>query len=289
MTQYRLLFAVGFSLLLGGAPLVSQVVDPGLVARGLAIERAAPERGPLATTKQAGCVLHSIQCGQTVSSSLTTQDCKLDDNTYIDFYLFSGQSGQTVTIDLSSTAFDTFLFLLDPTPQVVATDDDSGSGTNSRIVYTLDQTSSEWSIGANAFFPGETGAYTLSLQCTGQTPPPPACPSGYFTDPAYPDFCFRVTIGNPGSTIQGVREPDCISEAVCVSGALPGRSEAFLRIIGPRPNGYLWPTIVRFTPSRLVVDMHQLSTATTKTYELDAVPPGTDELPGLQDRTGFLP
>jgi len=288
MTQSRFICTVCIILCVYATPLTSQAGDPGLVARGQAIDRAAPGRGPLVAAKQAGCVLHNIQCGQTINSNLTTQDCMLDDGTYIDFYLFSGQSGQTVTINLTSTAFDTFLFLLDPTPDVVASDDDSGSGTNSRIVYTLDQTSSEWSIGANAFFPGETGPYTLSLQCTGQ-PPPPACPSGYFTDPSYSDFCFRVTIGDPGSTRQGVREPDCLSETVCVSGALPGRSEAFLRIIGPRPNGYLWPTIVRFTPSRLVIDIRQLSSGMTQTYELDAVPPGTDDLPGLQDRTGFLP
>jgi hypothetical protein len=74
-----------------------------------------------------------------------------------------------------------------------------------------------------------------------------------------------------------------------VSGALPGRSEAFLRIIGPRPNGFLWPTIVRFTPSRLVVDMIQRSSGASNQYVLPAVPPGTDDLPGLQDRLGFLP
>ncbi|HUF79422.1 MAG TPA: hypothetical protein VMR44_10955, partial [Thermoanaerobaculia bacterium] len=70
---------------------------------------------------------------------------------------------------------------------------------------------------------------------------------------------------------------------------LPGRSEVFLRILGPRPNGFLWPTIVRFTPSRVVVDMHQLSSGDTNSYNLPAVPPGLDDLSGLQDRTGFLP
>jgi hypothetical protein len=74
-----------------------------------------------------------------------------------------------------------------------------------------------------------------------------------------------------------------------VSGAVPGRSEVFLRVIGPRPNGYLWPTIVRFTPSRVEVDVQQISTGITKTYVLPAIPPDSDVLPGLQDRTGFLP
>jgi hypothetical protein len=80
-----------------------------------------------------------------------------------------------------------------------------------------------------------------------------------------------------------------VEDTVCVSGALPGRSEAFLRILGPRPNGFLWPTIVRFTPSRVVVDMHQLSSDQTNRYTLEAVPTGVDDLSGLQDRTGFLP
>ena len=179
---------------------------------------------------------------------------------------------------------------------VVATDDDGGPGTNSRIVFTLDQTSTDWAIGANSFGPGQTGPYTLSLQCSGNPPPPPpppppgpSCPTGFFTDPSYPDFCFRVTIGNPGNTRAGVREANCQPETVCVSGAVPGRSEVFMRILGPRPNGFLWPTIVRFTPSRLVVDIRQLSSSQTNTYTLPAIPPGVDDLSGLQDRMGFLP
>ena len=70
---------------------------------------------------------------------------------------------------------------------------------------------------------------------------------------------------------------------------MAGRSEVFVRIIGPRPNGFLWPTIVRFTPSRVMVEIQQLSTGTTNTYELPAVSPDSDELSGFQDRTGFLP
>jgi hypothetical protein len=245
---------------------------------------------PLLLPRSHGCAVHEIACGQTISTNLNANACQLDDGSYIDFYTFFGQAGQTVTINMASAAFDTFLFLLDPADNIVATDDDGGGGTNSRIVHTLNQTSSDWAIGANAFDPLTTGPYTLSLQCSGQPPPPPpGCPAGFFSDPNYPDFCFRVRIGNPGSTIPGTREPNCIPETVCVSGALPGRSEAFLRIIGPRPNGYLWPTIVRFTPSRVVVDIHQRSSGETNTYILHAVPPGVDELSGLQDRTGFLP
>jgi len=113
---------------------------------------------------------------------------------------------------------------------------------------------------------------------------------GFLTTPAFPDFRFRVRItpqGNP--TIAGVKENDCVPETLCVSGAVAGRSEVFVRIIGPRPNGYLWPTLVRFTPSRVEVDIEQISTQIMKTYVLPAVAAESDELSGLQDRTGFLP
>ena len=129
-----------------------------------------------------------------------------------------------------------------------------------------------------------------SNQVTATTPQGGGGGGGDFlTTAAFPDFRFRVRIFNASTPIAGNKETDCIPETLCVSGAIPGRSEVFIRIIGPRPNGYLWPTIVRFTPSRVEVDVQQISTGITKTYVLPAVPPESDELSGLQDRTGFLP
>lgn len=283
MISHRLIGAV---VLVAATVAAAHAESEGLTvwSLGAAIERASPSKGDVLTPREHQCVLHEIACGQTISSNLTSHDCLLSDGTYVDFFLFFGQSGQGVTIDLRSSSFDPVLFLLDPTPEVVAFDDDSGTGNNARIVYTLDQTSPDWAIAVNTFFAFETGPYTLELQCSGgQTPPPE---DGFFSDPNYPDFRFRVTIDD---TRAGAREPSCLPETVCVSGALPGRSEAYIRILGPRPNGYLWPTIIRFTPARLVVEIRQLSSGQTKTYELPAVPAGVDELSGLQDRTGFLP
>lgn len=119
------------------------------------------------------------------------------------------------------------------------------------------------------------------------TPEPPW--DAWIDSPAYPDFRFQVRITAGGSVFEGREEADCQPETVCVSGALPGRSEAFLRIVGPRPNGYLWPTIVRFTPSRVEVWIEQTATGERRHYRLEAVAPGGEDLPGLQDRRGFLP
>jgi hypothetical protein len=109
------------------------------------------------------------------------------------------------------------------------------------------------------------------------------------TSPELPDFRFRVRIGRPGSDIFGTQEPACLPETICVSGALPGRAEVFLRVIGPRPNGFLWPTIVKFTTSTVEVWIEQVSTGKVQYYGLDGATPGSSELPGLFDRTGFRP
>lgn len=151
-----------------------------------------------------------------------------------------------------------------------------------KLVSVNRNTGAATMIGAIPVPAGLTGIAAGPAPATG-------CPSDFFTDPSYPDFCFRVRIGDPGSAIPGRREPDCQPDTVCVSGALPGRSEVFIRILGPRPNGFLWPTIVRFTPSRVAVDIHQRSRDETNQYVLPAVPPGVDDLSGLQDRMGFLP
>jgi ELWxxDGT repeat protein len=117
-------------------------------------------------------------------------------------------------------------------------------------------------------------------------PDPPY--DAWIDSPLYPDFRFQVRITpSVGTTFQGREEDDCQPDTVCVSGALPGRSEAFLRILGPRGNGFYWPTVTRFTPSQVEVWIERVPTDTRRYYRLEAVPPGTDDLPGLQDRRGF--
>ncbi|HUP43018.1 MAG TPA: hypothetical protein VM599_07390 [Thermoanaerobaculia bacterium] len=103
-----------------------------------------------------------------------------------------------------------------------------------------------------------------------------------------PGFRFRVTIETGSGAFPGVMEPHCLAETLCVSGALPGRVEAQLRVIGPRPNGFLWLQVVRFTPSRLVVEAEQLATGKVRHYVLESIGPA-DRPVSLEDRTAFLP
>ena len=142
------------------------------------------------------------------------------------------------------------------------------------------------------FFAAETAELGRELWAVAvddlPTPQPPF-DEWITSEEAPPGFRFQVRITAPGAAgIEGRREADCQPDTVCVSGQLPGRSEVYLRVLGPRPNGYWWPTITRFTPSQVEVWVQRLNvTEELRYYRLETVGPGEEDLPGRQDRTGF--
>ena len=84
------------------------------------------------------------------------------------YYSFTlGQAG-SVEIDLFSTAFDAFLGLREGTDvegRLVASDDDGGEGTNSRISRQL--SAGTYTIEATSYATGVTGAFTLTVSAAG--------------------------------------------------------------------------------------------------------------------------
>lgn len=119
-------------------------------------------------------------------------------------------------------------------------------------------------------------------------PPPPSGP--WLTSTGLPGFRVKLRITpQGGASLLGSVVPVCIPETLCVAGALPDRPEVFVRVVGPKPNGRLWPTLVKFTTSEVEVWVEQLSTGGVKYYRLEGAQPGFDELPGLFDRDGFVP
>jgi hypothetical protein len=119
--------------------------------------------------------------------------------------------------------------------------------------------------------------------------PPPTPPGDYLASSDLPGFRVWVRIGGADSTIPVRAEADCIPETLCVSGAIPGRSELFVRMVGPKPNGFLWPTLVKFTTAEVEVWIEQVATGELQYYRLTGASPGSSELPGLFDRMGFEP
>lgn len=112
----------------------------------------------------------SIAVGDTINGTLTTSDCQLDDDTYVDGYGLRVTTNTAVQIDMTAS-FDTYLFLLEllPTNQLIqrAINDDIAEGnTNSRINFTL-LADAQYYILANSFDPDVTGNYQLRVTATG--------------------------------------------------------------------------------------------------------------------------
>lgn len=143
---------------------------------------------------------------------------------------------------------------------------------------------------SNADFTGENPDHNFEIflaTCPVLSPPPP--PGQYLASDELPGFRFKVRITGGSQAVAGSQEPNCPGETLCVSGALPGRSELFLRVIGPRPNGLLWVNLVRFTPSRVEVWAEKLATGEVNYYDLPALERTDDTLTGLIDRDAFQP
>jgi hypothetical protein len=106
----------------------------------------------------------SIQLGSVTSGRLEAGGSQLPaDGSYFDTYTFEGRAGQQIQITMTSDEIDAYLILLDPNGNSLIQNDDSGDELNAQIVYTL-PVSGRYTIYANAYSPGQTGAYRLELR-----------------------------------------------------------------------------------------------------------------------------
>lgn len=103
---------------------------------------------------------------------------------------------------------------------------------------------------------------------------------------------FRVWVRIAGGDLEAIWATEtvpCTAEALCAAGLLPDRAEVIVRVAGPKPNGFLWPIMVKLTTSRVEIWMEQLGTGDIQYYLLPGASPGSELLPGLFDRAGFRP
>ena len=112
---------------------------------------------------QATGTVQQIPIGSSATGVLTEADPMLGDSSHYKLFTFLGSAGQTVQIDLMSTAFDSYLYLRDSAGDALAHDDDGGGNLNSRIIQTLPYTGT-YQIVANTLQRGQFGPFTLQLQ-----------------------------------------------------------------------------------------------------------------------------
>ncbi|WP_341730547.1 tetratricopeptide repeat protein [Microcoleus sp. EPA2] len=86
------------------------------------------------------------------------------DGSLYEQHAFVGRAGQSVTITLESSDFDTFVALFSPDGKKLAENDDiSRSNTNSALTFTL-PASGRYVVVVNAYKKGERGRYTLTVR-----------------------------------------------------------------------------------------------------------------------------
>ena len=105
-----------------------------------------------------------IAIGQTMRGMLSPGDVTMADGTYGDYWQFQGSAGQTVTIDVRSSAFGTYVQVFDTAGGRLGDDAGSGGGNDSRLVVVL-KTSGAFQIAINNSEGRRlTGLYTLTLR-----------------------------------------------------------------------------------------------------------------------------
>lgn len=120
----------------------------------------------------------------------------------------------------------------------------------------------------------------MSLPVTAPAPQP----GPWLESASVPGFRFKVQLDGK----LGRQESSCMPRTLCVSGAVPGRSEVFLRVTGPRPDGHLWPAMVKLTPAAADVWVLQTSTGSLRHYRLPGSGAAGSTLSGILDRQSFL-
>jgi len=178
--------------------------------RIVATNSAGTSRGANKTwTTSAGvCVVGTVSSGTTISDSLSAGGCRSasrGSSYYADRFKFDGVAGEHVAIRMSSTAFDTYLYLTSK-GTLIAADDGGGGATSSRIPmgtasfvlpwtgsFTIEATSNEKNV---------SGKYTLSIVRWATTPAPNVVVGGV------------TGIGTTKATLEGSVNPKGLATVV---------------------------------------------------------------------------
>jgi hypothetical protein len=104
----------------------------------------------------------ALALGESTRGTLQISDQFSEDGKYEDVYVFSGNAGDTVLVDLRSGEFDTYLSMITPSGQAIDNDDFDGRTDRSVIEVTLQETG-RYRIRATTYTGDATGEYALSL------------------------------------------------------------------------------------------------------------------------------
>ncbi len=105
----------------------------------------------------------SLRLGDSVSGDLVDGDQIAENDGFQDSFFFTGNSGETIVVDLTASDFDTVLALQTPAGELFENDDYQGSTDQSQLQLTL-QESGRYRILVSSYSSGETGDYQLAVR-----------------------------------------------------------------------------------------------------------------------------
>ncbi|HEX8127964.1 MAG TPA: Calx-beta domain-containing protein [Pyrinomonadaceae bacterium] len=144
----------------------------------------------LTLTLGATCSSTPINFNETKAGSLATGDCtnpvEEDDDSLADLYTFTGTAGQQISITMTATTpgnVDPFLYLVLPSGDVHAFDNNGGGGTTARLpqftgTFGRLPMTGTYTIVANTVLATQSGNYTLTLGQTAVCPSTPIAVGG---------------------------------------------------------------------------------------------------------------
>lgn len=106
----------------------------------------------------------AIALGERTTGRLEAGDRQLGTGEYADLYVFEGSAGQSISIEMASSEFDTYVQLTTPDGEKID-NDDYGGRSDSRIDLTLRE-SGRHRILSTSYRADETGTYELALSAT---------------------------------------------------------------------------------------------------------------------------
>ena len=112
------------------------------------------------------CAPRNLSPSGSVSGQTSFTSCAWYDNTFADIYQLNvTDAAQNIAVGAQSTDFDTFLILMDSKGNVLASDDNSGGGTNALLVQSLDP-GNYYVVVKPSNDPTSSGNYLLAISQT---------------------------------------------------------------------------------------------------------------------------
>ena len=117
-----------------------------------------------------------VNAPSVTEGDLASGDPSIDGSPMDLYRLPSLPAGTEVTVSLTSDAFDTYLYLIDPDVEAyLAENDDAPDTSRSQITYVSDGTTRPW-VGASTWGSFGSGPYRLEIEVEGAEPEPEAQP-----------------------------------------------------------------------------------------------------------------